>query len=96
MESKEALLAYCRANGRVCPMPQKWSTLYDLLPERRRVVAGWSPPLPLILMAWDEPEISKANRLQLHIDWASEHGALDVVSDFLHGLHEEDWFHIGD
>ena len=77
-------------------MPQRWSTLYDLLPDRRRIGAGWEPPLPLILMAWDETTISKANRLQLHIEWADEHGALDVVSDYLLGLREEDWFHIGD
>lgn len=52
-ESTEGLMAYCRANARVCPMPQRWSALWELLPNRTRVGAGWQPPLPLILGAWD-------------------------------------------
>ena len=76
-------------------MPQRWSELHNLLPERRQVGAGWEPPLPLILMAWYEPDMSKMKRLQLHIEWAAAHGALDQVADYLRGLPEEEWFHIG-
>jgi len=35
-------------------------------------------------------------RFREHIEWASEHGALDVVHDFLAGLKEEDWHHVGE
>ena len=45
------LIAYCRENSRVCPMPQRWNALWELLPNRKRVGGGWEPPLPLILAA---------------------------------------------
>ena len=49
----ESLITYCRENSRVCPIPQRWSAFWDLLPSRTRVGSGWQPPLPLILGAWD-------------------------------------------
>ena len=68
-----------------------------MLPDRKRIGAGWEPPLPLILAAWhDTPAMSKMLRLTEHIEWAAQHGALDSVARFLHELREEDWFHIGD
>lgn len=76
-------------------MPQRWNELYNLLPERRQVGAGWEPPLPLILMASYESDMSKMNRLQVHIEWAAAHDALHQVADYLRGLPEEEWFHIG-
>lgn len=96
-ESVESLIAYCRENSRVCPMPQRWSALWELLPNRARVGAGWQPPLPLVLGAWVEtPGMLKMLRLTEHIEWAADHGALASVARFLRGLTEEDWFHLGD
>ena len=96
-ESAESLIADCRENSRVCPMPQKWGALWQLLPNRRRVGGGWEPPLPLILAAWDHaPGMLKMLRLAEHIEWAAEHGALESVAVFLRDLREEDWFHLGD
>jgi hypothetical protein len=46
------LIAFVRSNGRVCPKPMRRNELYDLLPDRRQVGAGWEPPLPLILGGW--------------------------------------------
>jgi len=84
-------------NSRVCPQPKKWNELYELLPHKRRKGAGWEPPLPLILAAWwDTPEMSKIARLREHIEWAAEHGALGTVYDFLVGLAEDEWYHIGE
>jgi hypothetical protein len=34
------LIAYCRDNSRVCPMPQQWNTLWTMLPNRSRIVKG--------------------------------------------------------
>ena len=96
-DSVQSLIAYCRENARICPMPQQWSALWDLLPNRTRVGAGWQPPLPLILGAWDvTPDLQKKLRLAEHINWADKHGGLEPVAQFLHALCEEEWFHSGD
>ncbi len=96
-ESAESLLTYCRENARVCPMLKRWSALWELLPDRRRVGGGWEPPLPLILAAWhDTPGMLRMLRLAEHIEWAAAHGALEAAPAFLRGLREHEWFHLGD
>jgi hypothetical protein len=93
--TKDDLIKYCRDNGRVCPMPTRWNELWERLPNRKRVGAGWEPGLPLILAAWhDTPAILKMVRLQEHIEWAEKNGALDEIGAFLRSLPEEDWAHI--
>jgi len=78
-------------------MPQRWSALWELLPDCKRVNGGWEPPLPLILAAWhDTPGMLKVLRLAEHIEWAAGHGALESVATFLRGLREDEWFHFGD
>jgi hypothetical protein len=89
-----SLIKFCQENRRVCPQPQRWQELYDLLPNKRRTGAGWEPPLPLILAAWwDTPNLSKVLRLRDHIEWAAKHGVLDDISAFLQALPEDQWFH---
>lgn len=94
MEEKlSALLEYVRAEGRVCPMPDYWSQLWEMLPDKKRVGMGWEPSLPLILAAWwDTPALSKILRLQEHIRYAAEHGVLDEVDKFLLALSNDQWF----
>ena len=78
-------------------MPQPWGALWELLPNRTRVGAGWQPPLPLILGAWDDtPNMLKMLRLAEHIEWAAKHGDLEPVARVLRDLREDEWFHIGD
>jgi len=96
-DAVQSLMAYCRENSRVCPMPQRWSALWNLLPNRIRVGASWQPPLPLILGAWDESQgMVKMLRLAEHIKWADQHGGLGAVDRFLRALPEDEWFHLGD
>jgi len=93
----EALLAFVQANGRVCPLPQQWQTLYDRLPAKRRAGGGWAPALPLILAAWhDTPAMLKMLRLREHLEWAAAHGALAALDTYLRGLREDQWHHLGD
>ena len=93
----EEVLAVIQNNKRVCPQPQKWQQLYDMLPSKQRKGAAWVPPLPLILGAWrDTPDMSKMLRLREHIEWADAHGYLEEVSLFLLELPEEQWHHIGE
>jgi hypothetical protein len=93
----DQVLALSTQNGRVCPMPQKWNQLYELLPGRKRVGYGWEPPLPLILAAWhDTPALAKMLRLREHLEWADRHGALPAVAAFVESLHEQEWLHLGE
>ena len=90
----QALIEYCQQNGRICPQPSQWQQLYELLPNKRRVGAGWEPSPPLILAAWwDTPLLLKVMRFREHLDWADKHGALDVIDTYLRGLTEDQWFH---
>jgi hypothetical protein len=95
--SLDQLVIYCRENGRVCPVPQQWNHLYELLPDKRPRGAGWEPPVPLVLGAWWEAsDEAKHERLELHLRWAAEHDALERVEGFLRSLAESEWYHRGD
>jgi hypothetical protein len=93
-ETPQSLIAYCREHQRVCPLPQSWNTLFEMLPNRHRTAVGWEPALPLILEAWDTtPGPLKTLRLAEHIEWAAANGALDTVAAYLRGLREDQWLH---
>ena len=95
MATLEQALSEAQKNQRVCPQPRKWQELYALLPNKRRVGAGWEPALPLILAAWwDTPALPKIIRLREHLEWASANGGLDAVYDFMCQLAENDWHHL--
>lgn len=97
MTTIEQVVAVATKNNRVCPMPQKWLQLYNLLPDRTRREAGAEPALPLILGAWGHTSaIDKMLRLQEHIAWAEQHGALEQVRVYLESLPEQDWHHVGE
>jgi hypothetical protein len=97
MTDLQQLLIYCRENGRVCPMPQHWNRLWEMLPNRSRRGVGWEPSLPLILAAWWEAsDEAKQERLELHLRWATEHAVLDQVAAFLRSLPENEWHHRGE
>ena len=97
MATIEEVLIQTQANNRVCPLPQKWLQLYEMLPNKRRHGNGWEPPFPLILAAWhDTPALSKMLRLREHIEWAVAHNFLQEVNSFLMSLPEEQWHHIGE
>lgn len=96
-ETKESLIGYCREGYRVCPLPMHWNKVWEMLPDRVRDGASWRPAPPLILAAWwDTPVLLKMMRLQEHIEWADQHGALGQVGSFLRGLREDQWHHLRD
>jgi len=93
----EEVLAEAQKNKRICPKPQKWQQLYEMLPNKQRKGAGWEPPLPLILAAWwDTLALQKILRLREHIEWAAAHGCLAEIHAFLSELPEDQWHHIGE
>lgn len=90
------LLAYVRADGRVCPKPVYWDKLFRLLPNRQHTSAGYVPPNPLILGGWwASTDSDKRERLAVHIRWASEHGVLSEISSFIMSLSPDQWHHVG-
>jgi hypothetical protein len=92
LNSLTALLVYVREERLVCPQPQVWSRLFDLLPDKRRVGNGWEPPLPHILAAWDNTsDFEKRERFLLHIRWAADHGAFEQVNQFVRAIPPERW-----
>lgn len=97
MVTLEAVLAEIQKNNRVCPQPQRWQQLYEMLPQKQRKGAGWEPSLPLILAAWwGTPSLSKMLRLREHIEWAASHDCLAEVYSFLLELPEDQWHHVGE
>ena len=92
-EKFKALLEYVKADERICPMPDAWNQLWEMLPDKKRVGAGWEPAPPLILAAWDSPYLTKILRLDEHIRYAADHGALDEIDSYLRGLKPEQWFY---
>lgn len=93
MVTLDEALQEAQRNGRICPMPDAWKRLYEMLPGKRREGGKSVPALPLILAAWTVPGVYKIARLREHIEWAAEHGALEEVYEFLKGLPENEWHH---
>lgn len=92
INGRNALMVYAKESGRICPLPQAWNQLFNLLPDKRRVGNGWEPPLPLILAAWDHSsDLEKRERFLLHIRWAADHGALDRVNQFIRAIPPSGW-----
>lgn len=90
------VVAFTRRGGRVCPKPDKWRQLYDMLHVRHQKGMGREVPLPLILAAWEQPALNKMMRLREHIQWAADHNCLAEVCDFLTALQESDWHHLNE
>jgi hypothetical protein len=90
-DTVETLVAFCRQDKRVCPLPLLWNQLWEMLPGRQRGGHGWHPAAPLILAAWHETSaLAKMLRLTDHIRWAAQHGALEQIANFLRELNEKD------
>jgi hypothetical protein len=68
-----------------------------LLPGTRRRGFEREPPLPFILAAWHETSNSqKQERLESHLRWADDYGALKTVAKIPRSLDEADWHHFHD
>lgn len=91
----EELMLEARRNNRVCPRPQDWQALYDMLPAKRQVDGQWEPPLPIAPQAWPVTS-SMIKRLCLrdHLEWAAHHGAAAPVLAFLRSVPEDNWLHV--
>jgi hypothetical protein len=78
--------------GRVCPQPEHWQAVWELLADRQHASGNWVPSPPLILAAWWETtDAEKRARFEPHLQWAAEHGALEAVAEYLNTLKPGDW-----
>jgi hypothetical protein len=91
MESIEELLNETKKDGRICPQPQVWVALCEVMQGAACDGAG-RPPSPLILAAWHEPHLSKIIRFQEQMHWADQSGCLPQVAEFIKNMSEENWF----
>jgi len=95
-DSVADLLYFAASDRRVCPQPQRWNELWQMLPSRERKGDNWVPALPLILWAWWEAtDQQKQDRLAEHICFAAKHGAFEKVNQFLRSLSAEEWSYNG-
>ena len=93
----EALIDEIAGPYWVCPVPMKWNDLYEKLPDTKRVGAAYEPPIPLILQAWSHTSDSeKKERFMVHLKWARDKSALDVVLNYLKALGDDAWLRTGE
>lgn len=97
MVTKQEVMEEINKNHRICLQPGKWNEFYGLLVEQTSEEHRDEIPRPLILSAWwHTPILPKILRLQEQINWAEDHGFLQVAYAFLDGLPESDWYHGND
>jgi hypothetical protein len=90
-----ALLEFARSDGRVCPMPDYWNRLWEMLPRLEPGGnRGWDAPVPLILGGWCASDSAKRERLIEHIQFAARHGVLDAVDRYLRELPDRAWYRV--
>jgi hypothetical protein len=94
MKSLSEIKEICKFNNRICPKPQKWNVLWEMLNNRKRIGQSWQPSPPLILAAWHHTtDNEKHERLMYHLTWAEEQNQLDDIFEYLSSLDEFDWHH---
>jgi len=97
MATWDETLSVINCNDRICPMPGRWSELYELLLEKKNRVNSKELPLPLTLASWWYSAVfEKKARLVEQIQWAADHGCINELYGFLVNLREADWYHTGD
>lgn len=89
----ESVLREATRANRVCPKPDQWQGLHELL------ASGQEPgtvPAPLIGEAWaGTPALAKRMCLKNQIQWAAEHGLTMECYRYLKRLSEDEWHHMG-
>lgn len=76
--------------GALCPMPDAWHKLFQIL----KPYETPSNPLtsPLILGGWDTPAEVKLERFEEHLAFADLAGVLDEMADYLKSLSSNQWY----
>ncbi len=84
-------------NKRVCPQPQQWHAMFELLVSTPDQTGLSKPKPPLILAAWHETSDGmKRQRLKEQMHWSCKYDVIENVYTFLTNLEEKEWFHEGE
>jgi hypothetical protein len=95
--SIDDVIVEARRNNRVCPQPEIWQQLHDMLGATASAVHGGQVQPPLTGAAWNRtPALAKRMCFRDQLEWADVHGCLQPVMTFLRGLPEEQWYHMGE
>jgi hypothetical protein len=90
----DTLMVVARRNNRVCPQPASWTQLYHAL---GGAGADDLPPPPVERWLWTKlSSLQKRLFFREYIEWAERHGKLGRVADFMDGLVESEWLHMGE
>jgi hypothetical protein len=89
METVEQLIEFSLADRRVCPRPQKWNQLWEIISSSQTPT---NVPPPLILAAWwHTSDGEKRQRLALQLRHAQALGKLPQAAEFLASLSKGEW-----
>ena len=86
--SVQEVMAEARRNNRVCPKEQEWLQLHAIL--------GPDAPVPLTGAELKRTApLLRRIRLRDQVEWAARTDQLLAVMDYLQGLREDQWMHMG-
>ena len=93
----EGAMLVARRNNRVCPRPDAWNALSELLPPRRSLRGLQKPPAPATGAAWAiTPPLTKRLCFREQVEWAEREGVLESIMDFMQAMSEDQWLHMGE
>jgi hypothetical protein len=93
----EGAMLVARRNNRVCPRPDRWNAFTSMLPPRKTLRGSQQPPAPATGAAWGiTPPLTKRLCFREQVEWAERAGMLDAVMDFMQGMSEDEWLHMGE
>lgn len=86
-------------NSRICPIPEVWQKIYNMLPDK--IVGEYvNHPVPMPEFHSNDCRTSLFLCLRLdfrdHLYWASTHGVIEEIYQIIHNLPEDQWLHHGD
>lgn len=88
------VMAICRTNDRICPLPAVWEKMYLCLPVERRGATIVRAPFPIERRRWNlVSDLLKQERLREQFLWADARGGLFGVQRFLAEMREPEWHH---
>ena len=77
-------------NGRSSPAGRNWAEFHAFLGTHKSGKSG-APPMPLILAAVGESDMTKHGRLRGQLTWAAEQGVLSAAIAWLENRPVQDW-----
>ena len=86
----ENLIKFINSNGYICPNPDKWIALSQII----GVAVGGNPLTPLVLAGWNfSSDFEKKQRLLAQIEYAYslDDSLRDKFIKFIHDFNDNDW-----